>query len=235
MASSVSKHSFDIAEGQTVDLCTPVSGPSDVTVLLWHGSGPRERGVMSPLAEEVAKLGASVYVPDWSSDAEDRGVADLFRSLDFVVSEIRREPSPSSRMVLAGWSAGASAAMAMALRGEEERRPSSVIAIAGRYDIIGPLGDDRPMNMSMGSPGEVSIRLIHGRHDTVVAAEQSELLFTALSGSGWSSSLTLVDADHAGVIGCRYDEERDLCVPSSDEGVQDVLRNVAALFGVASN
>jgi len=232
MTSVIRKQTFDLAENQAMDLYTLASGQSEGAVLLWHGSGARERTVMSPLAEQVAALGASVYVPDWSSDAEDRGVADLLRSLDFVVDKTLRNPLASSRMVLAGWSAGASAAMAIALKEDEERRPSAVVAIAGRYDIPGPLGDGSVMDMSRDSPRDVTIRLAHGRNDEVVAVEQSELLFSALSESGWSSTLSLVDADHAGVIGCKYDQGRGLCVPSPDEHVRDVLRSVAALFDV---
>ena len=224
------KQSFDLAEDQAMDVYTLASGKSEGAVLLWHGSGPRERTVMSPLAERVAAFGLTVYVPDWSSDAEDRGVADLLRSLDFVVDKTVGDPSATSRMVLAGWSAGASAAMAIALKGDQERRPSAVVAIAGRYDGLGPLGEVSPMNMSTDPPSALTIRLVHGRSDEVVPDEQSELLFNSLSESGWACTLTLVDADHAGVIGCRYDEQRGLCVPSPDEGAGEVLRNVAALF-----
>lgn len=228
----MTRQSFELAESQTMDVYTLAPGQSEVAVLLWHGSGARERTVMSTLAERVAALGLTVYVPDWSSDAEDRGVTDLLRSLDFVVDKTLGNPSARSRMVLAGWSAGASAAMAIALRGGEERRPSAVVAVAGRYDIPGPLGDGSVLDMATDSPRAVTIRLAHGRDDEVVAVEQSEFLFGALSESGWPCTLTIVDADHAGVIGCRYDEGRGLCVPSPDQGVRDVLLDVSALFDV---
>ena len=50
-------------------------------------------------------------------------------------------------------------AMAIALRGDEERRPSVVVAIAGRYDIPGPSGDGSVMDMSKDSPRDARIRL----------------------------------------------------------------------------
>jgi hypothetical protein len=124
--------------------------------------------------------------------------------------------------------------MAIALRGEEERRPSTVVAIAGRYDITGPLGDDSVMNMAMDPPRDVSIRLVHGRRDEIVGVEQSVLLSSALSASGWSPTLSLVDTNHAAIIGCRFDPDLRLCVPSTDEGSREVLREVAGLFDVGS-
>ena len=48
--------------------------------------------------------------------------------------------------------------------------------------------------------------------------------------------VTLVDSDHAGVIGTAYDERAGLCRPSSEPSAQAGLRAaVAAITGEAAN
>ncbi len=94
------------------------------TVLLWHGIGPDERDVLEPLARTTAALGVLVLVPDWRSDAADGGRAHLLESLAFVRKEAGGLGGDGESFVLAGWSAGAGAALGVALR------PESVEAVS---------------------------------------------------------------------------------------------------------
>ena len=216
---------IEVGSGQLLDLYAPRAGPADGSVLLWHGSGPRQRSVMRTLATKIAERGLSVFVPDWSSDAEDGGASDLLRSYDFVVAERSTE-----RLVLAGWSAGAKAAMALALGADEARQPRSVVAIAGRYGVRGRLGEASALQMAARPHAPVTIRLAHGLDDDGVPVEESRNLFEALSSSSPPADLTLVAADHAGVIGCIYDPEQDLCIPTEDPSVAKAVDRVASLF-----
>ncbi|MEJ8648608.1 hypothetical protein WKI65_11055 [Streptomyces sp. MS1.AVA.3] len=127
--------------GKRLDVHRParasgVSGAAP-TVLLWHGIGPDERDVLEPLARTAAALGLLVLVPDWRSDAADGGRAHLLESLAFVRKEAGGLGGDGESFVLAGWSAGAGAALEVALRPEsvEGWRPRAVVGLAGRYDV----------------------------------------------------------------------------------------------------
>ena len=70
------------ASGRRADLYGDVA---QRTVLMWHGAQTDARQTMRPLAERVADHGFDVVVVDWDSHADDRGRADLLRSLDSPV------------------------------------------------------------------------------------------------------------------------------------------------------
>ena len=123
---------FDNAK--LVDIYCPAA-PLPPVVLLWHGSGPNERNVLSPLARAIASNGMAVVVPDWQADDERARRAQLLSSISFVLSRCG-EFGWSSQVVLGGWSFGASAALDLVLHPETIGgwRPAGCLGIAGPYD-----------------------------------------------------------------------------------------------------
>ncbi|MFI0239853.1 alpha/beta hydrolase family protein [Streptomyces sp. NPDC016845] len=122
---------------QHLDVYAPsADGPVPV-VLLWHGLGPDEKDVMGALAERIAREGLLVLVPDWRSDAPDSGRSHLLASLAHAREHAAALGGDPERLVLAGWSAGAGAAVGVALRPDVVAgwRPTAVVAVAGRYDV----------------------------------------------------------------------------------------------------
>ena len=69
------------------------------------------------------------------------------------------------------------------------------------------------------------VRLVHGLLDTIVAPE---LAVTFAERHRPVCELTLVDADHAGVVGVRWNEAEGRCLPSSDVGPQTGLAAAVA-------
>ena len=172
------------------------------TVLLWHGIGPDERDVLEPLARTTAALGALVLVPDWRSDAADGGRSQLLESLAFVRKEAGGLGGDGQSFVLAGWSAGAGAALGVALRPESvaEWRPRAVVGVAGRYDLPARTTGAAPLDdLAAGRDPGVPVHLLHGTRDSVVDAQHSRALAATLRTVGRAVTLQEPETDHAGV------------------------------------
>jgi hypothetical protein len=56
--------------------------------------------------------------------------------------------------------------------------------------------------------------LVHGVQDTVVSAADADEFARACLAAGIPCSLSLVDSDHAGVVGAEYDPTERICLPS---------------------
>ncbi|GHF23474.1 MULTISPECIES: alpha/beta hydrolase family protein [Streptomyces] len=218
--------------GKSVDIHRPegVTAPAAPTVLLWHGSGPDERDVMGPLARAVAARGVVVLVPDWRADAADGGRAELLDSLAFA-----RDHAAGGRLVLAGWSAGAPAAVGVALRPETAGgwRPAAVVGIAAQYDrparTTGTvLLDDLTAGRAADAP--VPVRLVHGTQDTLEDVAYSRKFRAALAEHGWEADLTEIPADHAGVIMTAYDPAARRCRESRDPAVREAAAVTARVI-----
>lgn len=227
--------------GKRLDVHRPAgaSGTSGAapTVLLWHGIGPDERDVLEPLARTTAALGLLVLVPDWHSDAADGGRAHLLESLAFARREAGGLGGDGESFVLAGWSAGAGAALGVALRPEsvEGRRPSAVVGLAGRYDLPARTTGTAPLaDLAAGRDPGVPVHLVHGSRDAVVDAHRSRDLAEALrAAAGRVVTLQEPDTDHAGVIMTAYDPAADRCVPTTAEHAVRAGRLVAAVLAEA--
>ncbi|MER5258076.1 alpha/beta hydrolase [Streptomyces sp. NPDC002855] len=228
--------------GHTKLLDIYASGQQDTRcVLLWHGMGPDERDVMAPLAREIAGLGPTVLVPDWRSDQPDGGRAHLSDALRFgrdYVREAREAPEDMHgprQLVVAGWSAGARAALGVALQPElfDGWRPAAVIGIAGGYRLPAPTTGTVPLQAVGPAKTSVPIRLVHGTTDTVVPGEASRELHEALRAHGWNSELTEPVTDHAGVLGCVYEPAAGRCLPATAPSVRDLGRATARVIAGA--
>lgn len=188
-------------------------------VVLWHGSGPRESAVMEPLAAALAELGHQAVAVDWDSHAGDRGRSTLLSSLDDAAAEAMNAGVP---LVVAGWSLGGTAALSLATRNHEHPAVDAVVGLAVDFAARSPLDhatvDDYVV---LHRP----VRLVHGRIDTVVAPERA-VAFAERHHP--VCEMTLVDADHAGVVGARWDAAEGRCLPSSDEGPKKGLTAAVA-------
>ncbi|MGW7572562.1 alpha/beta hydrolase [Streptomyces sp. NPDC054765] len=208
------------------------------TVLLWHGIGPDERDVLEPLARSMGALGALVLVPDWRSDAADGGRAHLLESLAFVRKEAGGLGGDGESFVLAGWSAGAGAALGVALRPGtvEGWRPRAVVGVAGRYDLPARTTGTAPLDdLAAGRDPGVPVRLVHGSRDAVVDARRSRDLAESLrAAAGQVATLQEPDTDHAGVIMTAYDPAADRCVPTTAEHAVRAGRLVAGVLAEAA-
>ncbi|MFE0380109.1 alpha/beta hydrolase [Streptomyces inhibens] len=207
--------------GKQLDVYRPAGAPGPVpTVLLWHGIGPDERDVLEPLARTAAAHGLLVLVPDWRSDPADGARAQLLESLAFARKEAGGLGGDGESFVLAGWSAGAPAALGVALRPEvaDGRRPTAVVGVAGRYDLPAfTSGGVALADLAAGLDPAVPVHLVHGSRDTIVDAGHSRDLAEALRAAGREVTLQETGTDHAGVIMTEYDPAVNRCRPTTAE------------------
>lgn len=186
-------HMTEYAPGRPIDIYGPESA---TTVLLWHGSGPNERDVLAPLATAVAIRGVRVLVPDWDSTRPDGGRADLLRSVKFA-----REGG-GSRLVVAGWSLGGTAAASLAINARKLGLDSvPAVCLAGAFRTNDPLSGQHFGSFEPSTRTSGSIRLVHGVDDEVVDIAGSRAFAEVLRSAGWEADLTELDTDHAGIVG----------------------------------
>ncbi|MDT0449315.1 alpha/beta hydrolase [Streptomyces hesseae] len=237
-----SAETVTMPHGKALDVHRPAPGAvRPPVVLLWHGVGPDERDVMRPLAEAVAREGLLVLVPDWRSDEPDGGRAQLLASLEFARARAAELGGDPGRFVLAGWSAGGSAAVGVALRPDIAGgpRPAAVVSIASRYDLPNrttgtvPLADLADLT-DLAETSVVPISLVHGTADALIPAERSQELRDALAARHWPVLLEEPVTDHAGVIMTEYDPAAGRCRPSEDPGVLTAGRTTARTIARAA-
>ncbi|MFD0548227.1 alpha/beta hydrolase [Streptomyces rectiviolaceus] len=201
-------------------------------VLLWHGMGLDERDVMASLAREIAGSGPTVLVPDWRSDQPDAGREHLTDTLRFGRNYVREFIDGPGQLILAGWSAGAGAAVGVALQPElfDGWRPAAVVGIAGGYRRPARTTGTVPLQAVGRRVAPVPIRLVHGTTDTDVPADSSRELHEALLAHGWNSELSEPATDHAGVLGCVYEPTEQRCLPATEPSVTDIGRETARVI-----
>lgn len=173
-------------------------------VLLWHGSGPNEAAVLGPLSEAIFEHGHRVLVPDWDSSAPDQGRSILEGSLEDAV---RTAHEDGEDLVLVGWSLGGTAALTVA---RDDTRVRAAVGLAADVEFASPL-DGLPPVAREPSELKVPVILVHGRQDEIVPVDPA----VAFAERGPEVRITLLDTDHAGVVGTEYDVARGVCVPSS--------------------
>ena len=217
---------LDVHVPDGLDVQSPDRRTDVPVVLAWHGSGPDERDALAPLAGELAARGVLVLVPDWQSDDVGPGCDQLLASVAFARTEARALGADPERIVLAGWSLGANAAVHLGLHpgAVDGWSPSAFVGLGGSY-AGSPFGPDLFAG-SAAAPGRRML-LIHGSADTLVPAARSVEAAGRLVGLGWAARLRQVGTDHAGVIGTVYDRVRHRCVPTEDP-IRAVVRGVVA-------
>ncbi|KAB8170911.1 alpha/beta hydrolase [Streptomyces sp. 3MP-14] len=221
--------------GQRLDVHRPEGAREGLpVVLLWHGRGPDERGVLAPLARLTASAGVLVLVPDWRSDAPDGGRAHLRESVAFARERAAEWGGDPGRVVLAGWSLGAKAALGVGLAAEglDGWHPRAVVGIAGGYTRPAPSTGRAPIDELDGAAAAghaLPVWLVHGTADEIVDVAHTRHLNAALRQRGWPVALEELDADHAGVVLAAYDRGLGRCVPA---GAARAVRAGARTAGV---
>jgi predicted esterase len=213
---------------QLLDIYEPELSRTSTAVVLWHGSGANERDALEPLARQIAGAGMRVMVPDWSTDDDANGRNHLSASLSFV-RNFRSNAGPVDRVVLAGWSLGASAGLDAVCHPEAFGgwRPDALICISGGFHRS-PFSPEQPSGSSVDP--SVPLVLFHGSFDGVAPSERSRVTFDRLLREGWSVTLRELATDHAGAIGTVYDPARHRCVPTDDPSRREALVTVATLI-----
>lgn len=223
---------------QRLDIYRPAAaGPVGPSVLLWHGIGPDEKGVLATLAREIASHGVPVFVPDWRSDAPDGGRSHLMASLRYVRDHAVEFGGDGERVVLAGWSAGAGAAMAFALRPAlaEGVRLAAAVGIAGRYDLPARSTGTAPLDdLPPAGADAVPVTLVHGTADSVLDSGHSRDFDAALRARRWPVTLRELATDHAGVIMSEFDPALGRCVPSTAGHAVRAGGDTAAMIAAAA-
>lgn len=204
----------EYAPGRLADL---VGDGDHGIALLWHGRGVDHRTSMRPVADRVAAGGVLAVLADWSSETADGGRADLLGSLRFARELAERHGRDPGSVVIAGWSLGGTAALSLAMHAKR-------LGIAlGGVVLIGPGDGARVVDPVSGSPlpttfppGEdrCPVELVYGEHDPLSTPDLVSGLELRLRAAGWATGLHAVDADHAGVVGTRFDERTERYLPS---------------------
>ena len=218
--------------GRGIEVLRPTGACRVPVALLWHGSGPDERDALVPLASVLASHGALALVPDWRSDDPVVGADELLASIAFTLEAAAGLGGDPDRVVLVGWSLGASAAADIALHPDisDGWQPAALVGLGGGYDralFAGHGASPLDVDGQVRGPGRTAL-LVHGTSDTVVPPDRSVVGTAALDAAGWNATLRHVGTDHAGVIGTVYDRAVRRCVPVDDPD------RLAALALVAS-
>ena len=103
-----------------------------------------------------------------------------------------RQLKPARDLVVLGWSQGAAAALALALRRDVAVRPAVVIGLAAWLPNEPGITWDFPAAAQDG----LRVLLVHGRDDEVVAVEQGRSAYRVLDRSGVDVTWTEIDAGH---------------------------------------
>jgi len=229
---AVVRHAEEYRTGRLVEVLRPAGSHGATVVLLWHGSGPDERDALVPLATAVAAYGPVVLLPDWRSDDLKVGADELVASIEFTAGRATDLGGDPGRVVLAGWSLGASAAADVAMHPDiaDGWRPMGVVGLGGGYDRTPFAGRWTGRDAMDGDAADGAGRpalLIHGTADNLIPLDRSVFATDVFGDAGWRVVFRQVDTDHAGVIGTEYDRVLKRCVPSDEPSRATVLASVA--------
>ncbi|ORB13665.1 esterase [Mycolicibacterium moriokaense] len=209
----------EYAPGRNADVFGELKGGG---VLMWHGAQTDARASMRPLASRLVELGHGVVVPDWNSQADDRGRADLLRSLQFA-REASAEPDA---MVLVGWSMGGLAAAGVTLHAARlDTRLKHTVCLAGAFMVTDPVFGE-PLVADSGV--RVPFTLLHGVDDDVIPVAASREFAAMLRQHDWPVSLAELPADHATIAGASYDAVAGRYSAADDPDALKIADEVAA-------
>ncbi len=218
----------EYARGRKADI---FGDPAQPTVLMWHGAQSDARTAMGPLAKRTADHGFVVVVPDWDSHGDDRGRADLVRSLEFA----RDRSSDPEAIVLVGWSLGGVAAAGATIHAARFGvRLAHTVCLAGAFMVGDPIsGEHLPRDLSH-LRDRPPFTLLHGDADDVIPAAVSQDFESTLRSNEWPVEFVELAADHGAIAGAAYDPAADRYSPSADPRTLAVADEVAARIAAAA-
>jgi dienelactone hydrolase len=217
----------EYAPGRLADVC---GGPSQRTVLLWHGQQPDARAAVRPLAELLVDRGLGVVVPDWNSRADDGGRADLLTSVHFA----RDRVDDPDGLVLVGWSMGGVAAAGLTI---QARRLgvgfAHTVCLAGAFMVADPIFGRVPAAQLTGDARPCPFTLLHGLADHVIPVAVTRDFESALRQDAWPVQVAELPADHGSIAGASYDSVAHRYAPADDPETLAVAADVAARIAAA--
>lgn len=225
----------EYAPGRLADLV----GDGDRGIaLLWHGRGVDHRTSMRPVADRVAAAGVLAVPADWNSESTDGGRADLLSSLRFARELAERHGHDPGSVVIAGWSLGGTAALSLAVHAKRlgiELGGVVLIAPGDGARVVDPIsGSSLPTTFPSGA-GRCRVELVYGEHDPLATPDLVSGLELRLRAAGWTTALHAVDADHAGVVGTRFDERTERYLPSRSHAAITAAGSVADIIAATAS
>lgn len=213
----------EYAPGRSLDLYGDAEAP---VVLLWHGMQTDSRAAVRLLAERIAEQGFAVVAPDWNSHADDHGRSDLLTSARFAAGR----PGAADGLTVVGWSLGGAAAAGLTFgAGEYGLRIARTVCLAGAFMASDPL-TGQPLRPGPAAGRRAPITLVHGAADDVVPASTSRDFAAEIDEAGWRVQYIELAADHADIVGARYDATADRYGPSDDPASLAFAAEVAAII-----
>jgi dienelactone hydrolase len=217
----------EYAPGRLADVS---GGPSQRTVLLWHGQQPDARAAVRPLAELLVGRGLGVVIPDWNSHADDGGRADLLKSVHFA----RERVDDPDGLVLVGWSMGGVAAAGLTI---QARRLgigfAHTVCLAGAFMVADPIFGRVPATQLAGDARPGPFTLLHGVADAVIPVAVTHEFAAALRQNEWPVQVAELPATHGSIAGARYDRAAHRYAPADDAETLAVAADVAACIAAA--
>jgi dienelactone hydrolase len=219
----------EYAPGRLADVS---GGPSQQTVLLWHGQQTDARTAVRPLAELLVGHGLGVVVPDWNSHADDGGRADLLRSVRFA----RQRVDHPDGLVLAGWSMGGVAAAGLSIQARRANVGfAHTVCLAGAFMVADPIFGRVPATQLKPGARRCPFTLLHGLADDVIPVAVTREFASDLRRNQWPVEVVELPADHGSIAGARYDSAADRYSAADDPQTlavaADVASRIAALAG----
>jgi predicted esterase len=154
--------------------------------------GERRWGILAPTGPVHTPNGAA-----WFASRDGDTGPELTTTLDLTeilaadaCTELGLEPIRD--LVVLGWSQGAAAALALALRRGAHLRPAVVIALASWL----PNEPGLVWDFAAAAATRLRVLLVHGRDDDVVAVEQGRSAHRVLERSGVDAAWIEIDAAH---------------------------------------
>jgi predicted esterase len=218
----------EYSPGRLVDV---FGDPTQPTVLIWHGTQTDARPAVRPLAELVAGHGMAVVVPDWDSQADDRGRDDLLQSVLFA----GQRGALTDGLVLVGWSMGGVAAAGLTIQARRlDVHLRHTVCLAGAFMAPDPISGREPAT-DLASGGERSpFTLLHGVADDVVPISVTRTFAADLEQHGWPVEVVELNADHASIAGASYDAVAGRYSAADDAETLAVAADVAARIAAVS-
>jgi predicted esterase len=166
--------------------------PSALTVLLAPLAAARNWAVVAPTGPVRARHGAA-----WFTSLEGDAGPSFATTLDATEALAadactERRLEPGRDLIVLGWSQGAAAALALALRVGAAVRPAIVIALAPWL----PNEPDIAWDFGTAAASGLRALLVHGRDDEVVAVERGRSTHRVLERSGVDVTWIELDAGH---------------------------------------
>lgn len=217
----------EYAPGRLADL---FGEPEQSTMLLWHGKQADARATVRLLAETLASHGFGIVTPDWNSDADDGGRADLLRSARFARDRMKKPDS----LVLVGWSLGAVAAAGLTLYANRLGVGfAHTVCLAGAFTAEDPISGRNLDAVQPASTDRAPFTLLHGLDDDVVPVAASRDFAATLKQWEWPVDVVELDADQGSIAGAVYEPAADRYSVADDPETAATVADVAARIAAA--